>query len=191
MIHELERRTREWTETQDVELGELGHLDYAESFVASGGTMVRLADEISDAVGFEISRDMLKRYLAEGRRDEANKRLAEARHDGAHGLVEEAMRIVDDAPTGDKEQLAKAKMKAETRLWAAERWNRNDLGRSAEVSIVVNNNTLHLDAMRKRVVEQEKSAPALPLAHARSSSALRQLGSGDTILATVDEEDES
>lgn len=170
LIIELEKRTREWAQTHDEEqAGIYDHLDYAESWIASGKTLTKLADDIGESVGFELSRDMLKRYLSEGRKDEANKRLAEARNDGAFGLVDQAMQLVDDANTSDKEKLTKAKMQAETRLWAAERYNKRDLGKAADVQINLNMNTLHLDALRVRELEreQQKAVPALDPSRAR------------------------
>jgi hypothetical protein len=187
MIQALERRKNEWLETQEDDT--LDVLDYAESWIASGKTLTRLSDEISDEVKFEISRDMLKRFLGEGRKAEADKRLAEARNDGAHGMVETAIKIVDDANTSDKEQLAKAKMKAETRLWAAERWNRKDMGKAPDVSVVINHNTLHLDALRVRqlqLAEQRNALPASDVARARLISPDRSVSEVDVIDAVIE-----
>jgi hypothetical protein len=150
MAWELERRLAEWTQTQDE--GSYDVLDYACSWVASGHTLTKLTDEISETLKWDISRDMLMRYLKDGRPDAA-RRLEQARLDGAHGMVDQGIKIIDDASTADKEQLMKAKMQAEIRQWTAERWNRKELGRAPEVQITVNNNTLHIDAMRTRQVQ--------------------------------------
>jgi hypothetical protein len=185
----LERRTREWAETQDD--GTYDMLDYAESWIAGGNTLTKLAAEISEDSKLEISRDMLKRVLAEGRKAEADRRLAEARIDGAHGLVEEAISIVDKASDADKDKLTHAKMKAETRLWAAERWNKKELGRAPDVAITINNNTLHLDALRVRqveqlaVVEQQHTLADGEGMRARSLALTAQSGSLDVIDADM------
>jgi hypothetical protein len=161
MIQVLERMKNEWAQTQDVEPMTLTALDYAVSYVASGGTLTQLATDVSKALEWDISRDMLMRYLGEGQPD-ARRRFEDARSTGAHGLVEQAIQIADEANTSDKEHLAKAKMRADARLWTAERWNRKDMGKAPDVQITVNHNTLHLDALRVRQLQLAEQRNALP-----------------------------
>lgn len=170
MIHQLERRLAEWVETQP-EDQTFDVADFACSWVASGNTMTQLADEISASMGFDISRDMVMRYLNEGRPD-LSRRLEKARRDGAHGMVDQAIKTADNASTFSKEDLQKAKQQTDVRLWVAERWNKKELGRAPDTVITVNNNTLHLDALRARQLQrssQEKRVlePQLSYAPAR------------------------
>lgn len=153
MIHVLERRLALWLETQD-EGKEYTVLDYVIDWVESGNTLTKLADEVSEVMKWDISRAMLTNYVTGGD-PIVRRRLEKARLEGAHGAVDQAVKIIDAANTSDKEQLQKAKMQADARFWVAERWNRTDLGKAPDISVVVNSNTLHLDAMRMRAVQLE------------------------------------
>jgi hypothetical protein len=148
MIHQLERRLAAWTETQEEEK-QYTVLDYVVDWVESGRTLLQLSNEVGEAMQWDISRAMLVNYVTAGD-PILKRRLEKARLEGAHGAVDVATQIIDDAPTYDKEQLAKAKARADVRLWTAERWNKKELGKAADVQITVNNNTLHIDAMRVR-----------------------------------------
>ena len=75
------------------------------------------------------------------------------------------MQIADEVPA-DREQIAKAKLRVDTRLWAAERWNRDELGKAPEVALQLNINALHLDAMRVQRIPAKESA--VPIAGARA-----------------------
>lgn len=155
MIHQLERRLAKWAETQDEDQS-YDVADYVCSWVRSGFTITKLTDELSEDMKWDISRDMLMRYLNEGRPDMA-RRLEKARQEGAHGMVDQAIKIVDSTPA-DKELIQKAKLQADTRMWTAERWNKKDLGRAPDTQIVINHNTLHLDAMRARQLQRAHQA---------------------------------
>jgi hypothetical protein len=189
MIQVLERMKNEWAQTLDAEPATLTALDYAVSYVASGGTLIQLAYDVSQALQWDISRDMLMRYLSEGREAEAKQRFENARSTGAHGLVEQAIKIADEANTSDKEQLTKAKMRADARLWTAERWNRKDMGKAPDVSVVINHNTLHLDALRVRqlqLAEQRNALPASEPTRARLISPDRSVSEVDVIDAVIE-----
>lgn len=146
MIAELTRRAAE-----ELEDGEK-HLEYVVQWVEAGKTITELAKDI----GVDCTPEMISRYLYKTWPDTAGVALAKARSQGAHGMVDRALEILDDAPTHDREHLTKAKMRADGRLWVAERWNKNELGRSPDTVVNINHNTLHLDAMRKRALTSER-----------------------------------
>lgn len=160
MVLNLERRTRDWAAVYDEEQPDIyDPLDYVQSWVEAGNTLVQLAVDISEEVGFDISRAMVMRFLAEGRKaNEVESRLAEARKPGGHAMLEQAVGIIDAAPTHDKEQLKKAELRAAIRERVAGMWNRAELGKQPDVSIVVNHNVLHLDAMRRRMIAPDATA---------------------------------
>jgi hypothetical protein len=167
MIHKLEQRLATWAETQP-EDAQLTVLDYVVDWIESGNTLTQLADEVSKEMNFDISRALLTNYVV-SLDPNGKRRLERARHEGAHGNVDQAIKILDNA-SPDKEQLIKAKQRADVRLWTAERWNKRDLGRAPDVQITVNNNTLHLDAMRMRqaqLTRQQETVRALPPSDAR------------------------
>lgn len=152
MIAELTRRAHD-------ELGdEATPLDYAESWVASGRTILALADELSAAIGEKIMREVLSHYLNE--QENAETRLTRARARGAHAMVETAVQINDDGGE-TREELQHAKMRSDVRLWIAERWNRDELGARNGPQINVSIGALHLDALRVREVGTAVAA-ALP-----------------------------
>lgn len=181
MIAELEKRTKEECEPGST------HLDYVVDWVAGGKTMVELAADIKDTINVEVSNMMLSKYIHLTWPETAGPALAAARKRGAHNLVAEAMGIADDAPN-DRDAIRKAKLRSDVRLWAAERWNRDELGRAPEVQLNVNVNNLHLDAMRVRTLQPAKdAAPSLPVARAYLGAPEDQSAAG-TIDATIVEE---
>lgn len=79
-----------------------------------------------------------------------------ARARAADALVAESLEIVDEAGTIDPETLERvvtseaiqhAKLRATTRQWIAERWNRDVYG-APKTTVQVNIGQLHLDALR-------------------------------------------
>lgn len=175
MIAELSKRSLE-------DLDDAGaHLEYVADWVKSGRTIVELANSISDSlhltetVGNElrnhtvygINARMVSKYLVTTWPETATAAMAGARQEGAHGLVAEAMSIADEV-SADREEIAKAKLRVDTRLWAAERWNRDELGKAPETVLNVNLNTLHLEAMREMMLRApaKESAGRIPLARA-------------------------
>lgn len=157
MIAELTKRA--------AEMGEPGAspLDYAVEWVASGKTVLDLAASLSAATGFDFLRESVSRYLHTF--PEAEQRLERARRRGAHGLVDQAVEIVD-ATEGEesREAIASAKLRADTRLWVAERWDRDGLGQKPSATVNLTINTLHIDALRRRatVALDAPDTPALP-----------------------------
>lgn len=160
MIDELTRRAHE-------EIGdEAMPLDYAEAWIASGKTILALAEELTRATGEQIMRERLTRYLHE--QENADSRLSRARARGAHAMVEDALTIAD-TPMETREEIAQAKLRTDVRTWIAERWNREELGARNGPQINVSIGALHLDALRVRVIaEPEQAALPSPDAIARA-----------------------
>lgn len=121
-----------------------------EHWIASGRTISALAADLSRALGTEVSPATLYSWIH--RLDGGAARLARARAVGAHGLVDTALAITDAASTESREELTHAKMRADMRLWIAERWNRAELGARTGADISVGVAVLHLDALRVRAV---------------------------------------
>jgi hypothetical protein len=150
MIAALEQRTRD-------EMGEGATvLDYAEQWIASGKTILDLARDLATQMGEPISREIVSHYLNTFSED-AKQRIAAARIAGAHALAEEAKEIVDDAEVS-REGISHAKLRADTRFWIAERWNRDELGGAKGAQINVSIGQLHLDALRTRAARPPVTA---------------------------------
>lgn len=161
MIAELEKRTR-------AEFGEepASHVDYAEVWIASGGTLLELARDISVVVmGKEqhdyIRREVLSKYLNGLEGQASADTLSRARARGAHALAEGARQLAKDTPA-NRDAVAAAKLEIETTLWLAERWNREELGQQRGPNVSITFNALHLDALRARATAVASvPAPAL------------------------------
>lgn len=139
-------------------------LDYAIDWIESGKTLRRLTDEMSDKTGHLFSLASVTRYL-ETLAPDAAQRIGAARRKGAHGLVDDAMEIVDATakPGTTREEIASAKLRAEMRTWTAGHWGREDYGARPTTSVTLNVNALHIDALRRRATLPEPSVPlALP-----------------------------
>lgn len=150
MVAELTRRAI-------AELGEdAGPLDYAEMWVASGNTILALANDLSATLSVTFLREQVTRYLhsIEG----AEERLTRARTRSARGLAEEALDIVDKASAESREALTKAKMQADVRHWMAERYDRDAFGQKQQTNVAISLNVLHLDALRARAVRSRVSS---------------------------------
>jgi hypothetical protein len=151
---ELEIRARN---TADDE----GHtaLDYVSEWVESGKTLTKLALELGEKTGFEISVPSILGYLRkEFGGSLVDQRITNARKASGHTLAEEALQIVDDADDSDANTLRKAEMQANKRLWLAERFNRTELGNDKSVAVQINVGSMHIDALRSRVVESRALA---------------------------------
>lgn len=169
MIAELSKRALE--ECGDAE----AHLEYVVDWVKGGKTLVELASDLSVSLHMRIVIDgsifeditarMVTKHLNTKYPETAGAELAAARREGAHGMVAQAMQIADEVPA-DREQIAKAKLRVDTRLWAAERWNRDELGKAPEVALQLNINALHLDAMRVQRIPAKESAASIAGARA-------------------------
>lgn len=141
MREELDRRTHEFFD------GEEGrtHLDYVECLVASGTSIRKLAEKMSTPLGFELNREMLRRYLETLDPDNYTSRMRAAQEHGAHAFAESSIDILDEA-TIEEASLAAAKSRA--RQWIAEQWNRREFGKVAGPSITLNVGQLMLAALQ-------------------------------------------
>jgi hypothetical protein len=120
-------------------------LDFVEEWIGSGQTLLALADSLSASMGEPVRRDALSRlvYQFEG----AHNRLTEARRRGADALVDQAAKLMDEAPTDSREALAKTVKQVEFRQWLAERSNPGNWGgqrQNVNVGINLTLGELHL-----------------------------------------------
>lgn len=142
MIAELERRTREEFEDDP----DATHLDYVVGWVESGGTIVGLLEEMGDGM---YRRAMLMKYLEAQYGAEVTRRMNDARVEGAHAMVEDAAEIVDNA-RADKDSIALAKLRSDSKNFLASRWNRAAYGEpKAGIALQVNLGSAFLDSLRR------------------------------------------
>ncbi len=126
-------------------------LDYVVSWIESGRTMIELSKALTEDAGEDITDRYVTRYLMNAYGDEYTGRVAAARRIGAFAMVDQAIDIVDEAPTFDKTSLAKAVARANVRQWTAERFNRKELGAPKDAGTTnITINSLHIDALRAR-----------------------------------------
>jgi hypothetical protein len=138
MVAEMARRAEEADTTP---------LDYACDWVASGGTLRGLADDIASQVQLDITRNMVSVYLRN--QPDGLARLEEARREGAGGLVEEGLDILD-AEVESREDAMRNKNRADYRARIAGFWNPSEYGERGKGGTTVNLNLgqLHLTALR-------------------------------------------
>lgn len=128
------------------EIGDRGGPEYIREYIASGGTILDLANELG------CSRTYLSRHL--NAHDDYAPVIAEARQEHADALAEEALQIADgmaDVVNISKETIAVAKERIDIRKWLAtvnnpNRYQQNKSG----PTVTININQLHLDALKKR-----------------------------------------
>src|SRR2546429_389248 len=127
--------------------------------IASGETVADVARTLLKPDGQSISRNFLSTLLHAD--PERSKQVYAARDEGADAMVDQGLHFVDRAPV-DRDSVAKAKVQAEMRLKVAGFINRDRWGESKHpaVNVTVNTASLHLDALRRRMVEASR-----PLAH--------------------------
>lgn len=148
-----EKRLRYWLEThvqRELDDHRATILDWACERIEAGATIQSLASELNEQYPDGVTRMLLHRVLY--KQEGADERIALARRRGAPSLVEEAQEILDKAEP-DRDELAKAKLTADVRLWQAERLDRATYGK--EPMVQINQNTLtisdlHLDALTAR-----------------------------------------
>lgn len=145
MVDALERRAEE---------RELSVVDYAIEWVGSGRSLLDLAADINtaDRLGEDyVSRYMVSSYL--NGLPGGKEGLELARVEGGAGLADQALGIADEE-TDDRTQVARNKLRSETRLKMAGFLNpayRDQKG----VHVNLNLNDLHLDALRARPLPPE------------------------------------
>ncbi len=106
--------------------------------IANGETMAALARSL----GF--SRNMLSQHLV--RDDQRRALLTRARESGADALAEETVEIADAASPSNANV---ARLKIEQRKWLASKVLPDIYGEKQQASVIVNVNTLHLEALRQ------------------------------------------
>lgn len=141
---------------------------YLELRVSSGDTLLRVAKDIGERLGIEVRRGVVSKYLENaaermGRVGEGGL-LARARARGADALADEALDIVDNAPA-TREGIQLAIARAAQRKWQAEKQNPAEYGQSKGPSVTISIGSLHLDALRQRVI-----APRIAIAGAIEQS---------------------
>jgi hypothetical protein len=169
----LEARTRDYFEIPDGEPCPQSIMDYAVAWVENGSTLRRLADDLSIELGFTVWQGAMVTLLLQvgGDVSENERRLKNARARGANAVVEDAQAIVDE-PAADQVAVSQAASRARVRLWTAERWNRDEYGKSPEVQVAISAGSLHLEAMR---APRARAAVVAPEVRALPEAA----GSGD------------
>lgn len=146
MVQELERRTREEFGVASTET----HGDYVLHWIASGGTVLSLAESIAGAKGLLIRRATLDTYLHDTYSDWDRSSQA-ARAKGAHSMVEHAAALADIEY--DRDAVPSAKLRIDTKLKVATMFNRAEFGESRGASVTVNIASMHIDAMRRREIQ--------------------------------------
>jgi len=129
-------------------------LEYVSDILASGERMLDLCDLLAKPAGpldFTPSYGMVQNALemeAGGKKQEVAAALSVARRQGAHSKVEQAEQIADTVGA-DRDQVARAKLQAEMRTWAASRNNRDAYGDQKVAGVEINIGELHLGALQR------------------------------------------
>lgn len=151
MIEDLERRTREYFEIDDVDVA-IGaqtipsHLDYVAAFIRDGHTLKELAFEIGTTLGYEIGRERVSAYLR-ATWTTADEILAAARAHASHPMAERALEVVG-AHADDSIDVAKAASQARVLLKIAESYDPQSFGSHKGTNVSISITSLHLDALR-------------------------------------------
>jgi hypothetical protein len=157
MILELDQRTRSHFEDD-----EHTSLDYVDQWISGGDTLIQLAREIAEdnSAAEGLLAQHITRYLSSIFGEAAvSARIQLARRRGAHALAERNLDTADEVK--GKDDVPAAKLKIDTRIWLAGKWNRDELGESkAGVNVQINVAQLHVDAMRKRAVTMQVRCPS-------------------------------
>lgn len=128
------------------EIEERGGPEYIGAYIADGGTIKDLAEELG------CSRTYLSRHLYA--HPDYRPVIDEARAEFAETLADEALQIADglaDVTAPTRETIAVAKERIDVRKWLAavnspERYQINKLG----PTVTININQLHLEALKKQ-----------------------------------------
>jgi len=127
--------------------------------IASGETVADISRSILRPDGVSISRSFLSNLLHADPERSAQVKLAHV--EGASAMVDEAIHLVDRAPV-DRDSVNKAKVQSETRLKVAGFLDRTQYGEAKQaINVNVSVNSLHVDALRHRVVEVSRPVEAI------------------------------
>lgn len=126
------------------QIADLGGPEYVRDFIAAGGTILDLANELG------CSRTYLSRHL--NAHEDYRPMIEEARREQADTLAEEALQIADNLADGTvtREDIAVAKERIDVRKWLAtvNHPDRYQVNKNTP-AITLNINQLHLDALKK------------------------------------------
>lgn len=78
--------------------------------------------------------------------------LSRARARAAHVLAEEAL-VISDEVDSDATEIARARLRVDTRKWLAGKWNAAQYGDQKGVQVNVNVGDMHLTAVRSRAID--------------------------------------
>lgn len=161
--------------------------------IASGETVADIARTLLKPDGTSISRNFFSMMLHAD--EERSKRVFKLREEEVpDALVDDALHAVDVSPM-DRDGTNHGKVRAELKLKVAGFMNRQRWGeqRQPTVQLTVNQNSLHLDALRHRIIEASRplaagSPPVIPLAAQTAESATLCACETDTHQASSAEE---
>lgn len=155
MIAELTRLAQ-----QEIE-GPAEAMDYVRHFVSEGGTLLQLADLLTEQTDVKISRAMVYKYV---NASEARKKMmAEAREQGAGAMVDNAIAGLDAEVNEESREVLNAnKARADIRLKTAAFWDRKTYGQAQQAVVNVSFGDLHLNALRARQAPREVGAGEEP-----------------------------
>lgn len=121
--------------------------------IRSGETVADVARTLLRPDGIPISRSFLSSRLHAD--PERSAQVREARKEGASAMVDDALHIVQTAPV-DRDSVNKAKTIADLKLKVAGFIDRESWGeKGANVNVTINQNELHLSALRHREIPAE------------------------------------
>ena len=143
MIEALEARTREYFEDDT----EPSTLDYIASWIEEGNSILKLADELTAALGYTVYAQWIHAYLRKRYGDALDARLVESRARASHQLAEHALAITDEKADSSVD-VARNGLRARARQWTAERWNAASYGQSKQATVAISFSQVHLDALK-------------------------------------------
>ena len=129
-------------------------LEYVEDWLASGKSMVKLADEVTAITGHEITRSVLDK-LCKTLEEDAPARITAAHKAGAHTMVEEQFERLEEMCNGTpgKEEIAFENLRTGNTQWIASKKNRDDFGDRPAVALNLSLGSVHLDVLRRLSAE--------------------------------------
>lgn len=152
--------------------------------IASGETVADVARTLLKPDGQAISRNFLSTMLHAD--PERSVSVYKARDEGSDAMVDDGLHLVDRAQS-DRDSIAKAKVQAEMRLKVAGFISRERWGEAKQaVSVSVNVASLHVDALRHRIVEASQPVDGM-LAEGNGGSA----GDSEVSVSQARETDEN
>lgn len=140
------------------QLEQLGGLEWVAEQVEDGKTLLDMTEDLTRRACMPINRSLLARWIEEAGGSEA---ISLARTRGAEALVDQAAAIVHGTEA-DRDQIALAKLRSEEYHKRAGWQDKQRFGTPKDAQIVINVQSLHLDALRVRVPEQIQSLHTLP-----------------------------